>query len=164
MKIVNRKVKDFESKMNEFENEYIAEQVASLARTVKRYQDKIKLVKFLSKFISIEVKGRWEISYLTIKCDKRQAKRVLRQLMQVGVKFGEASYELSAYDKGPKGDDMVYVCRTMSEIPGFDKQLVEDCSIRWLAPYKGGHQCKIVETVSPATTYRSLVCSKTDVR
>jgi len=121
-----------------------------------------KILKALCEVLPLDLGAWYDLpSYggdVTIEVSRAQATRVIKRMREAGYVFKDAQYTLASQDE--LGNDRVNVSRGIESVTGYvaAPESVGRLFIQWIAPYRGGSKCKIVEHTSAAYTSRSLVC------
>jgi len=136
-------------------------QAEEMVRTEKYAREAVLILRALSEVLPLMTTSYWDLQgSIVLKLDRVDSVRILNKLRDAGYVFGDATYTLACKDTD--GNDQVNVRRGCVEVVSglASPHAVDRLYVEWIAPYVGGHKCRIVETVHAASTSRSLTCEK----
>jgi len=154
--LIKKRIKGQAAKIPAWRAKLAADGINALNESTKRHREASEVLEVLDKLLPLDLGYIDLIGDIDIELPKRAARKVLKRLIDAGFGFDEAGYSLSL-EKDKDGRDQVWVQRRCNVAPvgcpGAKGRLV----LQWLALYKGGSKCKIVESTF---TSRGLVCTK----
>ena len=157
-----RNVAKFKAQLDAAYGKQLANRIAEVQRAELSLSSARDILKALCEVLPLDLEYSYDLpSYggdITVTVTRSQATRVIKRMREAGYVFGDAQYSLASPDAS--GQDMVNVSRGVESVTGYvaSPLSVKRLFIQWVAPYRGGSKCKIVEHTSAAYTSRSLVC------
>ena len=162
IELQRKRIKDMDQNIDQLFSQFCKRKIDEVAKSTSDAIEGAKILKWLNGIMPVD--ENWDVDLIgdiEVGIPRKAVKRVVRLLTEEGLVLGDATYVLACKDI--QGREQVKVTRVVKgikegyEAPAAVRACVDRLEIAWIAPYKGGYKCKIVES---NLVHRSLVCNK----